>query len=81
MSIIKDKIYNNINAFMAMWNKLYTNQGMLLEPLLEELKKLPYSKEDAICINRSTAMWRLWTRIPQSYLGKKWEEKDSVEMQ
>ncbi len=34
------------NAFIAMWNKLYTNQGVLLEPLLEELKKLPYSKED-----------------------------------
>lgn len=34
------------NAFMAMWNKLYTNQGVLLEPLLEDLKKLPYSKED-----------------------------------
>lgn len=35
------------NAFIAMWNKLYTNQGVLLEPLLEALKKLPYSKEDA----------------------------------
>lgn len=35
------------NAFIAMWNKLYTNQGVVLEPLLEELKRLPYSKEDA----------------------------------
>jgi hypothetical protein len=35
------------NAFIAMWNKLYTNQGVLLEPLLEGLKQLPYSREDA----------------------------------
>ena len=34
------------NAFVAMWNKLYTNQGVVLEPLLEGLKKIPYSKED-----------------------------------
>ena len=33
------------NAFIAMWNKLYTNQAVLLEPLLEALRKLPYSKE------------------------------------
>ena len=34
-------------AFLTMWNKLYTNQGTLLEPLLEELKKLPISPKDA----------------------------------
>lgn len=34
------------NAFIAMWNKLYTNQGVVLEPLLEGLKSIPYSKED-----------------------------------
>lgn len=34
------------NAFVAMWNKLYTNQGVVLEPLLEGLKQIPYSKED-----------------------------------
>ena len=35
------------NAFVTMWNKLYTNQGVLLEPLLDELRKLPYNKADA----------------------------------
>jgi len=34
-------------AFVTMWNKLYTNQGVLLEPLLEALMKLPYNKADA----------------------------------
>lgn len=35
------------NAFVAMWNKLYTNQGVVLEPLLDGLRKIPCSKEDA----------------------------------
>lgn len=29
------------NAFIAMWNKLYTNQGTVLEPLLDGLRKIP----------------------------------------
>ena len=34
-------------AFLVMWNKLYTNKGTVLEPLLEGLKNLPVSKEQA----------------------------------
>ena len=30
-----------------MWNKLYTNRGVVLEPLLEGMKKLPISLKDA----------------------------------
>lgn len=33
------------SAFLAMWNKLYTNKGTVLEPLLDGLKNLPVSKE------------------------------------
>lgn len=33
-------------AFVAMWNKLYTNQGTVLEPLLEGLKKIPTGLEE-----------------------------------
>lgn len=34
-------------AFIAMWNKLYTNKGTVLEPLLEGLKSLPVSIKQA----------------------------------
>lgn len=34
------------NAFIAMWNKLYTNKGTVLEPLLEGLKKIPVSPQE-----------------------------------
>lgn len=33
-------------AFIDMWNKLYTNQGTVLEPLLKALKELAASKPD-----------------------------------
>lgn len=33
-------------AFLAMWNKLYTNQGTVLEPLLEGLKKIPIGSKE-----------------------------------
>lgn len=33
-------------AFVAMWNKLYTNQGTILEPLLKALTELAASKPD-----------------------------------
>ena len=33
--------------FVAMWNKLYTNQGTILEPLLKALTDLAASKPDA----------------------------------
>lgn len=33
-------------AFVAMWNKLYTNQGTVLEPLLEGLKKIPTGSKE-----------------------------------
>ena len=33
-------------AFVAMWNKLYTNQGTILEPLLKALTDLAVSKPD-----------------------------------
>lgn len=33
-------------AFVAMWNKLYTNQGTVLEPLLKALTELAASKPD-----------------------------------
>lgn len=33
-------------AFVAMWNKLYTNQGTVLEPLLKALTELTASKPD-----------------------------------
>lgn len=47
---VKDKEFCKMKAiredeiketFVAMWNKLYTNQGTVLEPLLEGLKKIP----------------------------------------
>ena len=34
-------------AFVAMWNKLYTNQGTVLEPLLKALIDLAASKPDS----------------------------------
>lgn len=34
-------------AFLTMWNKLYTNQGTVLEPYLEGLKALPLSPSEA----------------------------------
>lgn len=34
-------------AFLAMWNKLYTNQGTVLEPLAEALRNLPASPKQA----------------------------------
>lgn len=33
-------------AFMDMWNKLFTNQGTLLEPLLKELRELVADRPD-----------------------------------
>lgn len=33
-------------AFMVMWNKLYTNQGVILEPLLDELMELSAGMAD-----------------------------------
>ena len=33
-------------AFVAMWNKLYTNQGTILEPLLKALTEMTASKPD-----------------------------------
>lgn len=33
-------------AFMVMWNKLYTNQGVILEPLLNELMELSAGMAD-----------------------------------
>lgn len=33
-------------AFVQMWNKLYTNQGAVLEPYAEALKKLPLGEEE-----------------------------------
>ncbi len=35
------------NAFLTMWNKLYTNYGVILEPLLAELKQLPKGIKEA----------------------------------
>lgn len=35
------------NAFLVMWNKLYTNYGVILEPLLAELKQLPKGIKEA----------------------------------
>ena len=41
---IKEEVLHE--TFLIMWNKLYTNQGTVLEPLLEEMKKLPISPKD-----------------------------------
>lgn len=43
-AIKEDVLYE---AFLTMWNKLYTNRGVVLEPLLEGMKKLPISLKDA----------------------------------
>ena len=34
-------------AFTDMWNKLYTNQGTILEPLLKELTELVAARQDS----------------------------------
>lgn len=44
MKAIREDVLHE--AFILMWNKLYTNQGTILEPLLEGLKKLPISPEE-----------------------------------
>ena len=34
-------------AFITMWNKLYTNQGTILEPLLKGLTELVAARQDS----------------------------------
>ena len=34
-------------GFTDMWNKLYTNQGTILEPLLKELTELVAARQDS----------------------------------
>lgn len=45
MKAIREDVLHG--AFLSMWNKLYTNQGTVLEPLLDGLKNLPNSPKDA----------------------------------
>lgn len=44
MKAIRDDVLQQ--AFVDMWNKLYTNQGTVLEPLLKALTELAASKPD-----------------------------------
>lgn len=39
-------------AFLDMWNKLYTNRGTVLEPLLKELTELAEEKPDTVEIEK-----------------------------
>lgn len=45
MKAIREDVLHR--AFTDMWNKLYTNQGTILEPLLKELTELVAARQDS----------------------------------
>lgn len=45
MKAIREDVLQN--AFITMWNKLYTNQGEILEPLLRELCEMVESQQES----------------------------------
>ena len=56
LTVIKEECIEQ--AFLQMWNKLYTNQGTVLEPLLNALNELRASRKENLELEKLNNEWK-----------------------